>query len=710
MERPLKRNFEHPAIQLVLASFLMLFAEIMAIRWLAIEHIGFRLMPNLVLIIAFIGGSAGMAQPKTDKVSCIKAAAGSLLLTVMLSFAPLLNPAHWTAATDAGTQTMTVVVVIVTMLLSCFCLVMMFRMIGSLMGAAFQQLSALEAYSINLLGSLIGIVMFALLSFLNLGPFAWMIVCCSALLLILRNRSASILCLVLSAATLSTLSSAWSPYRKVDIRELRDPSGVTDIDGSFFLYGNNFFYQSGMKLPDPETLAKLAHDHPDNPRVMELARYQKTLDLPYTFARSHEKVLVLGAGVGNDVLYALQKGSSSVDAVELDPVIARLGEMRHPSQPYRDRRVHLFVDDARSYLRTTKKKYDLINFCFIDPGHAGVVSSFMRVDNFVYTVEAFRAALKHLEDDGVVVVSFSSPLETMGLDRVYSTIWKAIGHPPAALKVKKVDIGNVSGTAVDKAQLAVFAFGPGLKKHAYAADAVDTWPKDMDRPSTDDWPFLYLKLDIPPLIVYFAVLFKLVAVSLALSIRPKLRDVSQPHWWSMSFMGMAFMLLEAKACTQLSLAFGTTWIASSAAIAAILLLAWLANQCVMYGRTPRLSVLYICLAASLIANYFWTIPESSQMPSALIGLWASLVNCLPIFFSSLIFSRLLSIAHNPSLAFSANLLGVAFGGVAENLSLAFGLRALSLVALLIYLISFWGAYGHQRQSSLLGEASKAGGE
>ena len=50
-------------------------------------------------------------------------------------------------------------------------------------------------------------------------------------------------------------------------------------------------------------------------------------------------MLVLGAGSGTDVVAALRHGARHVDAVEIDPVIVRLGRQYHPDQPYSDPRV-----------------------------------------------------------------------------------------------------------------------------------------------------------------------------------------------------------------------------------------------------------------------------------------------------------------------------------------------------------------------------------
>src|SRR5205085_283223 len=79
-----------------------------------------------------------------------------------------------------------------------------------------------------------------------------------------------------------------------------------------------------------------------------------------------QDVLIIGAGSGNDVSRALQWGAEHVDAVEIDPVIRRLGERDHPDRPYQDPRVNRHLDDGRNFLRSSEKQYDLVVYALVD--------------------------------------------------------------------------------------------------------------------------------------------------------------------------------------------------------------------------------------------------------------------------------------------------------------------------------------------------------
>src|SRR6202158_2915008 len=62
--------------------------------------------------------------------------------------------------------------------------------------------------------------------------------------------------------------------------------------------------------------------------------------------RTFHNMLVIGAGTGNDTSAALRHGVESIDAVDIDPAILKLGVERHPDRPYDDARVHRYVDDG----------------------------------------------------------------------------------------------------------------------------------------------------------------------------------------------------------------------------------------------------------------------------------------------------------------------------------------------------------------------------
>ena len=78
--------------------------------------------------------------------------------------------------------------------------------------------------------------------------------------------------------------------------------------------------------------------------------------IPYRLKPEPERVLVVGAGTGNDVAAALRNGAGRVDAVEIDPAILAIGRAAAPGGAVRiSPGVHAIVNDARSLLRHTSR-------------------------------------------------------------------------------------------------------------------------------------------------------------------------------------------------------------------------------------------------------------------------------------------------------------------------------------------------------------------
>ena len=130
-------------------------------------------------------------------------------------------------------------------------------------------------------------------------------------------------------------------------------------------------------------------------------------ELVYRIVPHPQSVLILGEGTGNAVAGALRHGAKDVDAVEIDPVILEIGRRDHPEHPYDSPRVTVYVDDARAFLKKTKKKYDLIIFGYLDS--AILLSSFssLRLDNYVYIVESFQNAKATLADQAATCDPFA---------------------------------------------------------------------------------------------------------------------------------------------------------------------------------------------------------------------------------------------------------------------------------------------------------------
>src|SRR5262249_32791578 len=153
---------------------------------------------------------------------------------------------------------------------------------------------------------------------------------------------------------------------------------------------------------------------------------------PYTvFGDTLDDVLILGAGSGTDVAAALKHGAKHVDAVEIDPVILRLGKGRAPGPPYGDPRGTRVHAPAGHFPSTSAQRYDLIVFALIDSLTVQSSFSSVRLESYMFTEESFRAVRDHLKPRGVMVL-YNYFREKWLVDRLANTVATVFGQEPLA--------------------------------------------------------------------------------------------------------------------------------------------------------------------------------------------------------------------------------------------------------------------------------------
>ena len=237
----------------------------------------------------------------------------------------------------------------------------------------------------------------------------------------------------------------------------------------------------------------------------------------------NEKVLVIGAGGGIDVLTALHFGAREVTAVELS--VAHVQAVRNQFSEYsgrlfHDERVQPVVDEGRSFLLRDQNRYDLIQLSGVDTFAGLQGGAYTLSENFLYTVEAVEDALDHLKPGGVVVYLrwlFIPPRETL---RLLATARVALEQRGVADPSRHLVVCNAGPFATimisrdplgEKRLQAVQAWADqvGVRVMLRPGDAasddpfhrivqeedlerfLEDYPFDL-RPSTDDWPFFYL--------------------------------------------------------------------------------------------------------------------------------------------------------------------------------------------------------------------------
>jgi spermidine synthase len=133
--------------------------------------------------------------------------------------------------------------------------------------------------------------------------------------------------------------------------------------------------------------------------------------------------LIVGFATGVTAGSVLQSPIGSIDCVEIEPAaVASSHFFEHVNnRPLSDPRLHLVIDDARTYLRVNPGTYDLI---ISEPSHPWVPG----VAN-LFTREFFSLGRERLRDDGVFVQWLQIyQLSTASLRSVLATFHESFPH------------------------------------------------------------------------------------------------------------------------------------------------------------------------------------------------------------------------------------------------------------------------------------------
>ncbi len=212
----------------------------------------------------------------------------------------------------------------------------------------------------------------------------------------------------------------------------------------------------------------------------------------------------------------------------------------------------------------------------------------------------------------------------------------------------------------------------------------ERWASSTVSVPTDDWPYLYLeRRSIPP---FYFLMFGILTLFSATGVRLVFGRQRRIEW-HFFFLGAGFLLLEVQNISKLALLFGTTWTVNAIVISAVLIMIMLANYYVMRVRVTSLRRYYMALFVSLLINLGLPLSLFAALSTGLKEVLIGIVMGLPIFFVGVIFSTSFAKAENRASALAFNLLGAMTGGMLESLAFLVGLKALLIVALVLYLLA-----------------------
>ncbi len=637
----------------------MLFVELVLIRWTGAEVVYLSYFSNFVLLGSFLGIGLGFLRARQHP-NLFRWA--PVLLTFFVAFVmafPVTLDRRGSSFIFFGSLQQHGLPIWVMLPVIFLAVAAVMATIASGVATRFSRFSPLDAYRLDIIGSLIGILIYSVLAFLRTPPVVWGLVIAGLFVFLLDDRR-WLLQWVAIGGLLVTFTfqsfqahTIWSPYYRITLSTLLG-GAVTGVDV------NGIPHQ-----------AILSSD------------VRKQIHSDYSFPYQHapnnslNNVLIIGAGTGNDVAVALEQGVRHVDAVEIDPALLQVGIDQHPDRPYQDPRVHRVVGDGRAFLENTNRSFDLIVFALPDSLTLVTGQSGVRLESYLFTREAFETARQRLAPGGVLSV-YNYYRETWLVDRLAGTLADVFGSAPC------VYTGKQGG------DFGAFTFMlDSVSPESVACD--QRWSADgriVTAPATDDRPFIYLRGHTIPARYVWTLLLILLASAVAVRLAGA-RVGAMRSYLDLFFMGAAFLLLETKSVVQFALLFGTTWFVNALVFGGILLSVLIAIEVERRAQIGRPRLLFILLFAGLALAA--TVPTSSLLSLSPVVrfLAATSLAFFPVFVANLIFAGRFRHAEDSTSAFGANLLGAMFGGTLEYVALATGYRMLLLMVAVLYGLSWY---------------------
>jgi hypothetical protein len=189
--------------------------------------------------------------------------------------------------------------------------------------------------------------------------------------------------------------------------------------------------------------------------------------------RPHGDYAIIGPGGGVDVLRAVANGSRSVTGIEINRTIAdtimrgRYADFaRHL---YQRPDVHLHVADGRSFLRSAKTSFDVVQMTLVDTWASTAAGAFALSENNLYTTQAFQEYFGHLAPDGIIAITrweFREPREALRVVSVAMNTLQQLGLADISRHFMVIAAGELNEDGIAVAVL--------TKKSPFTADEETT--------------------------------------------------------------------------------------------------------------------------------------------------------------------------------------------------------------------------------------------
>ena len=458
--------------------------------------------------------------------------------------------------------------------------------------------------------------------------------------------------------------------------------------------------------------------------------------VPFALSESND-ALIIGAGGGRGVLYALAAGSKNVTAVEINPAsieaVRIFGEFN--GFIYDMPEVNVYAQDGRNFTRTTDKKFDIIFLSLVVTNTTQGVG-FALSENYIHTVQAMDDYLNILNDNGRI--AFVAHDQT-SLLRLATTAMQALADRGVPLNVAPdyISMFYVFGNPGDNTmqmiapviiiknqpfthreseelelELSSRSLTPLHVPHLHEMDALNQikegqltfngFISSFDErigPVNDNSPyFFHFQRNIPTVLWLILLLSFLGALLLVATQKRKKENLRAPVYFGL--LGMGFMMIQIPLIQMFILYLGHPTLVFSYILAAMLIGCGLGgffcnskifNKTVGIIYLPPVIAAIICLVMLLILQTLFN--NTAGLGNAGKLLISSIVVLIPGFFIGMPFPRGMTVLgqsnRNDTIIVMWGLNGImsVTGSVLSIiLSMTFGFSIALIAGITIYLV------------------------
>jgi len=494
-----------------------------------------------------------------------------------------------------------------------------------------------------------------------------------------------------------------------------------------------------IKIPDIPQLKILTIDGSANAPMYEFDGDLNNLDhfkanvgfIPFAMGRS-ENALIIGAGGGRGVLYALAGGANDIAAVEINPASIEAARLFSDFNGHIFDRpeVRTYARDGRNFVRTSDELFDVIFLSLVVTNTTQGVG-FALSENYIHTVEAMQDYLASLSDGGRVafvahdhgaLIRLTSTAMQALMNRgvqledtpnyialYHQIIGSQMLHPTIIIKNRPFTEQESSALRLELVHAGLTpAHLPHINEWpplGAVSNGVFSFEQFLDTfemratPVTDNSPyFFHFERGIPPVLLHILALSLVGSVVLLVPHVRKQGRLKPAAYFGL--LGIGFMMVQIPLIQMFILYLGHPTLAFSYILAAMLIGCGIGGY--MSGHNllsnivrriymPPVIAAVICLVLLLILPELFRITAGLSIAGKVM--LASVVVMLPGFFMGMPFPRGLTLLGDSSrseiipLVWGINGVTSVIGSVVSIiLSMSFGFTAALAVGAILYII------------------------